>query len=408
MRARIWLGGLLALSMALGCGKTEPTPAPAPQTPATASAPADQPAETAAASVEPAATSNEMPVLADIPTTESAKSGAQKPASAQPDAEDMAPPDEGLESEYSPKKEAELLSNLEKNPQDSELLLTAAKLMHTKAQMTESGDEDFGLYKKAAEYLRLAMAADPELAKAEDFPEVGATYFVDEARALSREKQTAAGLKSLTASIDAGLRDIRLLKTDADLEFLRQSPEFAPILEATVQKHKTEIGMLVDSLFSEKHDFAFEFDLKDTDGKPLVKKEFAGKVLMVNLWATWCSPCRHEIPDLIAAYDKYRERGFELVGLNDERETGEAANAVIKDTLQKLKINYRCAWAPEELFQQIPDFEGKYPTTLFFNRQGKVQVILSGMADEVVLEVIIERLLKESPPPANQVTETQK
>src|SRR5262249_38234100 len=65
------------------------------------------------------------------------------------------------------------------------------------------------------------------------------------------------------------------------------------------------------------------FDVKDQNGQPLSLEKFKGKPVMIDFWATWCGPCRAELPNVLAAYKKYHDKGFEIVGISldqDEKE----------------------------------------------------------------------------------------
>jgi thiol-disulfide isomerase/thioredoxin len=83
-------------------------------------------------------------------------------------------------------------------------------------------------------------------------------------------------------------------------------------------------------------------ELKDINGKTFKLSDYSGKVVLVNLWATWCGPCRVEIPELIKLSDEYKARGFELVGLTNEDPVGDAA--AVKDFVAKQNITYRVGW----------------------------------------------------------------
>src|SRR5437762_9755963 len=72
----------------------------------------------------------------------------------------------------------------------------------------------------------------------------------------------------------------------------------------------------VAQLLDENVPFEFDFDLEDVNGQRLSKADFAGKVLIVDIWGTWCPPCRMEIPHFLALHRQYGDQGLQVVGLN--------------------------------------------------------------------------------------------
>lgn len=145
-----------------------------------------------------------------------------------------------------------------------------------------------------------------------------------------------------------------------------------------------------------KHEplFPFSFQVKDVEGKKVSTHEMLGKVLIVDVWGTWCPPCRKEIPHFVALHHKYNSQGLEIVGLNVERVEEREAIRLIKDTIKSSRIPYSCVLAPRDVTGQIPDLQ-VFPTTLILDRQGRVRLKLEGYHSYDELESVVTQLLTE-------------
>ena len=390
MLARLWIGSVLLLVLPLGCAPSASAPQVPASNAATSSAPEIEPP------LLPEPTAVQLASF-NAPPSKTADAGDEDlrldPVEAMINFDDVSE----MEDELSPEKEQELLARLRKEPNNAAVLFALADFKQLKAGVNEAGEPDYNLFKQSADYLRRALQADPKLKESDGFKALAAVTFFNEARALSRDKQSAAGLQALRLSVDHGWNDLTAMREDTDLELLQKSPEFAKIFKFARDKRKREVQTQISVIFINKPEFEFDFKLTDTRGKPLAKQDFAGKLLIVNIWGTWCGPCRQELRDLIAASKKYQSDGVELVGINTEYEIGETAVASIRETQKSFGIPYRCALGDDAVFDQIPNF-GTVPTTLFFNRQGVLLAQWDGLADELLLEMIIERLLRDSPP----------
>ena len=67
-----------------------------------------------------------------------------------------------------------------------------------------------------------------------------------------------------------------------------------------------------------------DFNEKDLTGKPLSTANYKGKVVLIDFWATWCGPCRAEVPNVVAVYNKYHSKGFEIIGISLDRQPDKA------------------------------------------------------------------------------------
>lgn len=142
-------------------------------------------------------------------------------------------------------------------------------------------------------------------------------------------------------------------------------------------------------------DYSFSFDLLSLDGERLQSEQFRGKVLIVDLWGTWCPPCRKEIPHFVDLQDRYGEQGLAIVGLNYERSQNEqAAVRTIRSFTRRQPINYPLALGTDKVKQQVPQMNC-FPTTLFLDRHGIVRATVRGAQSLVFLETMAKLLLAE-------------
>ena len=165
-------------------------------------------------------------------------------------------------------------------------------------------------------------------------------------------------------------------------------------------KSESEYVVAFQRKLSSFDSFPFDFSVATLTGAKLRKSDFVGRVLIVDIWATWCPPCRAEIPSFVELQTKYRELGLSIVGVNYEQaDSTKEAIASIRSFIAKQPINYPLALGNESIKNQIPDFRG-FPTTLFIDGTGRVRMKLVGKHSTQVIEAYIALLLSELGSPA--------
>lgn len=134
----------------------------------------------------------------------------------------------------------------------------------------------------------------------------------------------------------------------------------------------------------------FSATFEDLNGKPVALADFQGKPLVLNFWATWCSPCRKEIPDLIEIHKQFSGRGLNLVGIAVE-EPGK-----IGDFAREQGINYPIVAGREKgiwLLQTLGNKAAGLPFTVVIDRAGNIVFTKRGVISRERLEGLIEPLL---------------
>ena len=110
-----------------------------------------------------------------------------------------------------------------------------------------------------------------------------------------------------------------------------------------------------------------DFLLKDDAGRAVKLSDYRGKVVLLNFWATWCGPCKIEIPWFMDFETRYKDRGFAVLGISMDEEGWE----VVKPYIADHRINYRILLGNDEVGQKYGGVDS-LPTTFVIDRQGRV------------------------------------
>ena len=129
--------------------------------------------------------------------------------------------------------------------------------------------------------------------------------------------------------------------------------------------------------------------LKDLRGRALRLSDYKGKVVVLNFWATWCPPCRAEMPDLIRMQREYRSQGLQVVGITYPPEE----IAEVRQFVRKLGVNYPIALGTIETKSLFDETE-TLPMTIVIDREGKVRERIEGILLPQEFEQKIRPLLK--------------
>jgi peroxiredoxin len=127
--------------------------------------------------------------------------------------------------------------------------------------------------------------------------------------------------------------------------------------------------------------------LTDLSGNTINPSSYKGKVVLINFWAAWCTPCRDEIPQFVALEEKYRARGFQSIGVSmDDPES------TLRDFCREYKVNYPVITGNQKIAEEFGGVLG-LPTTFLIGRDGLIHARYAGTTDFPKLEQEIATLL---------------
>lgn len=133
---------------------------------------------------------------------------------------------------------------------------------------------------------------------------------------------------------------------------------------------------------------ASSWKLKDVQGNEISSDDFKGKVMIIDFWATWCPPCRAEIPGFVELQKKYKEKGLVVIGISLDQQGPE----VVQSFMKEYKINYPVVMATEKVSEDFGGIES-IPTTFIIDRKGNIVSKHVGLTESAVFEKEIAPLL---------------
>ena len=271
------------------------------------------------------------------------------------------------------------------DPSGLMLGMQLARAVGMKAAQLDDRKTSNPLFIKSAEFLdRLAATAGGDrLVNA-----FGSEIYYNAGCAYAMAGQSEQAIDALKKAVAAGAADADQYQADSDLESIRDTAEFKELIVA----------------IRKKDEFAFDFSLADLDGNEVSLSDFKGKVVVADIWGTWCPPCRKEVPHFIDLQNEHGEAGLQIVGLNFKPSGQGEDIATVKKFAEEFGINYPCLIGQSSVIRQVPNLQG-FPTTLFIDRNGKVRKKVVGYHSMEKLQALVKPLLAETPTTEKKATE---
>ncbi|MGA9567028.1 MAG: TlpA disulfide reductase family protein [Candidatus Korobacteraceae bacterium] len=132
-----------------------------------------------------------------------------------------------------------------------------------------------------------------------------------------------------------------------------------------------------------------DFTVTDIDGRKLNLSDFKGKVVLLDFWATWCTPCRAEIPHFVEMQNKYGPQGLQVIGISMDDDA-----KPVREFYQQYKMNYPVAVGDDKLADQFGGVMG-LPVNFLIDREGRIHSKHLGATDVSVFDEEVAALLKE-------------
>ena len=139
----------------------------------------------------------------------------------------------------------------------------------------------------------------------------------------------------------------------------------------------------------ESRKLAPNFSLKDADGRIVQLSDFRGKVVLLNFWATWCDPCRIEIPWFVEFERQHKGQGFAVVGVSMDEDGWQA----IKPFISEVGINYRILLGDDKVSEEYGGIDS-LPTSFVIDREGRIAAVHIGLVSKSRYENDLQQLFE--------------
>src|SRR6476661_4543177 len=137
-----------------------------------------------------------------------------------------------------------------------------------------------------------------------------------------------------------------------------------------IQPGAGDAGSSAGNVLSSLPPVVLETELRAASGSPIKLSDYSGKVLLVNLWATWCGPCRMETPELVKLHKEFQSRGVEMIGLSTEDPDASAES--VAEFVKEYDVKYHIGWATREVAVTLMQGRTNIPQSFIIARDGRI------------------------------------
>ncbi|MFK7765755.1 MAG: TlpA disulfide reductase family protein [Mariniblastus sp.] len=213
-----------------------------------------------------------------------------------------------------------------------------------------------------------------------------------------RDEQQKA-FTSLQQAVDAGFGDFETILKDPLINRLQDKAGLEELVEDDLKaRYQRSVNNWSRTVVAQFQSFPIGFNVADVEGGRITNRDYLGKVLVLDMWATWCPPCRKGIPHYIKLQKNFEDEGVAVLGVSmDNPNDPNSSLAEVRKFIAEYKFNYACGMGDQSFSAQLPG-KALLPTTLFVDQNGNVRYIARGYHDYAKIEAITKILASESQP----------
>lgn len=267
------------------------------------------------------------------------------------------------------------------------LLLCLASLRPAVAQDTSTSGSDLkALVSRVQDKLREGKKTEAELApELKEFDALLAKHKADKTEETAQILLMKAMLYlEVFDNTEKGTELVQQLKIDfPDTQTGKSAGEILENIKQQEAGKKIQRTLVAGAKFP-------EFEEKDLEGKPLSPSKYKGKVLLVDFWATWCGPCVGELPNVLKAYEKYHDKGFEIIGISLDQD-----EAKLKSFIKERNVTWPQYFDGKGWSNKLAQKYGiqSIPATFLLDGEGKI--IGRGLRGSALEEQLAKSLAKQ-------------
>ena len=272
------------------------------------------------------------------------------------------------------------------------LMLTSAYRLQ--ARTSESVEEQANAIGLAEQHLLNAGKRGVLAKYKERGSKLAALTLMEKAKINAVAKRTDTALMALADLASLAIVDIERLSLDPVFDDVRSHRDFGKVLQAYRDAMDGRLLAGAQDAIAKTTPYAFNFALQDYEGNKVSSEDFAGKVMLVDFWGTWCGPCRMTTPNLVALHHKYGN-DLAVVGIAYEKSPPGTWADLIQKYVEEHNVPYPALIGDQRTKARVMNLDA-FPTMLFVDRDGKVRLQLAGYREFELLEAVV-RVLIDAP-----------